>query len=195
MAVERTSTDTADRPAGAASRPIDRRLSCALPTNSTPSVFPAALEARQALLRHVVLPLPLAEREQRHALLSHEPLNRGHEPLADRRHQRRRRDRLPTVCPKEPHHPAHVLEPRHVHVQVQPIDPFHFQRHVLGKNLGHRPCYAHPRLRSSGGLHRPSDRLPVIMPGAILAIPPVPRDRSPLLTHPTAAAPGHASSV
>src|SRR3954468_319066 len=74
-----------------------------------------------------------------------------------------------------------MLESRHVHVQIQPIDPFDLQPHPLGQNLGPRPCYAHPRLRSSGGLHRPSDRLPVIMPGAIVPIPPVSRDRSPPL--------------
>jgi len=88
-----------------------------------------------------------------------------------------------------------MLEPRHVHVQLLPIDPFDRQRHVLGQNLGHRPCYAHLGLRSSGGRHRPSDRLPVSMPGAIVPIPPVARDRSSSIKHPTACISVQASSV
>jgi hypothetical protein len=156
-------------------RPVDRRLLLRLADEQHALGRARCHKARQVLLRHLVLPLPSRERDQRHPLLPDEPLDRRHERPADRRHQRRRRDRLPAVAPEEPHHPAHMLQARHVHVQIQPIDPLDLQRHVLGKNLGHRPCYAHPGLRSSGGLHRPSDRSPVIMPGAILPIPPVSR--------------------
>jgi len=88
-------------------------------------------EALQVLRHHVVFPLALRERDERHPLLGHERVDRGYERLADGLHQRRRGEGLPAVPPKEGGHPALVLQPRHVGVEVHPVDAFQFQHHVF----------------------------------------------------------------
>ena len=52
-----------------------------------------------------------------------------------------------------------VLQLRHVHVQIHPIDAFHFHCHVLIQDLGHRLCYLHARfVRQVLPLRRRLDR-------------------------------------
>ena len=96
-------------------------------------------EVLQVLRHHVVLPLTLLERDERDLVRLHEGVNGGDEPLADGIHQRRRGDGLAAVTPEEGGDPALVLQPRHVGVQVHPVDALDFQRDVLPQNLGDGP--------------------------------------------------------
>src|SRR5580693_5794314 len=65
------------------------------------------------------------------------------------------------VEPEETRHPLFSLQLWHVHVQVHPVDPFHFQGDVLIEHFGHTTCYAHFRLRLTPVLR---DHLPLCGP-------------------------------
>jgi hypothetical protein len=110
-----------------------------LPDEQHPLQTAGGLEGGQVLVRHVVLTLPLLEGDHRHPLIGGEPLDRGHEPSADRVHQRRRREPGTPMTDQEPRRPARVLQPRLVHVQVQPVDALHLQHHMIGEDIGDSP--------------------------------------------------------
>ena len=116
-------------------RPEYRRLLLGLADEDDALV---ALEAGQLLGHHVVLPLALRERDQRHAVLRHEDLDRRDEGLADRIHQRRGGERVATMRAEEVRHPALVLQLRHVDVEVHPVDALDLERRVLGEDLARR---------------------------------------------------------
>jgi hypothetical protein len=108
----------------------------------------SVLEILQVLLRHVVLALPLLEVHHVHALLLGEAIHRRHERLGHRRHRRGRGKALSVVRMQIPHHPAHALQLRHVHIQVHPVDGLRLQRDVIAQHFCHRLWYVHHRLRS-----------------------------------------------
>ena len=101
-------------------------------------------------MRDVVLTLTLGELDHRHVALAAEPVDRGDERLADRIHQRRGGERRTPMPAQEPHHPVHVLQPRLIHVQIQPVDALDLQRHVLIKDIADAARYRHHKLRSTG---------------------------------------------
>ncbi len=116
------------------------------------------LEAPQALLRDVVLALPLAEGHQVDAFAVDELLDRTYERLGHRRHRRRRRKSLAPVDAQVAHHRPHRLQRRHIDVEVHPVDPLDLQHHMVTQDVRHRSCYAHRGLQSSTGprTHRAS---------------------------------------
>ena len=65
-----------------------------------------------------------------------ERVNGPHKRFADRVHQRRRRERVPTVSTEERGDPALVLQPGDIYVEVQAVDALHLQRDVLAQDLG-----------------------------------------------------------
>jgi hypothetical protein len=46
---------------------------------------------------------------------------------------------MPTMAAEEGGDPALVLQPRHVHVEVHPVDALDFQGDVLAQDLGDAP--------------------------------------------------------
>jgi hypothetical protein len=82
-------------------------------------------------MRHVVLALTADEVDHRHVVVPAEPVDRSHERLADRVHQRRRGEPVPPVAAQEPRHPGRVLQPRLAHVEVHPVDALHLERDVI----------------------------------------------------------------
>ena len=91
---------------------------------------------RAVLGRDVVLALPLGEREQRDAVPLDEPLDGGDEGLADRVHQRGRREWVSAVVAQEPDDALLALQVGHVHVEVHAVDAFDFQGDVLAQDSG-----------------------------------------------------------
>jgi hypothetical protein len=122
-------------------------FSWARPMNSRPSL-PVAGEVR---LGDVVRALAPFEVHEGHACLIGERLERSDEPGADRGHQRRARDRLAAVVAEEAEHTRHPLEAWHIDVQVQPIEAFDLEGHVITQDGRHGLGYAHRRLRLDGG--------------------------------------------
>ena len=102
----------------------------------------------QIARRHLIFPLPLGETDQRHSLLPGELLQARHERRGDRFHQHRGDHFGAALLPEETMDTEHVLQLGHVHVEVQAVDTFHFQDHMLSKHAGHRPCFAHLHLCS-----------------------------------------------
>ena len=94
--------------------------------------------AGQEPAHDVVFAFPGLEIDQRDPGPADEPVDTAYEPRADRHHQRRRRDREPPL-PEEPHHPALVLQPGLIQVQIQPVDATHHQRRVLAEHRPRRP--------------------------------------------------------
>jgi len=88
-------------------------------------------------------------------LLRCESFQRGYETPADRTHQRPRRQRLTTMVAEESHNSQLGLEPRHIDIQVQPIDPLHRKLDMIGENFRHTLCY---HLPGSGRAGLPSRR-------------------------------------
>ena len=77
-------------------------------------------------------------------MLGHEAFQRRHEAPAHRAHQGRRRQRLSAMLPEEPHDPLLVLQPRHIDVEVHPVDPFDRKLHMMAEDIGHALCYHRP---------------------------------------------------
>jgi hypothetical protein len=90
---------------------------------------------------HRVLALSFAELHQRNALPGHEVFQRGNEASRHRGHQGARRDRLTAMGSEEPVDPFFVLQGRHEHIQVHPVDPFDRQPHMTADDLSHALCY------------------------------------------------------
>jgi len=57
---------------------------------------------------------------------------------------------LIAVLAEEAQHARDALEGRHVDVEVEPVDAFHLQRHVIMEDRRHGLRYAHRRLRLDG---------------------------------------------
>lgn len=115
-----------------------RRLLLRLADEHHPFGLP---EFAQVLLHHVILALPLAELHQRYRVLCREALQLCHEAAAHRLHQRRRRQRLPTMLAKESHDPHLMLQPRHEHVEIHAVDPLDRKLHMMTEDIGHALCY------------------------------------------------------
>src|SRR6266566_6561167 len=104
------------------------------------------LELRQVRGGDLVFALPFAEGEQRHALCARESLQGRHEGGGDDRHQRGGGEGGAAVLAKEVGHPAGVLQPGHIHVQIQAVDALNFQSHMLSQDGSNRVWYAHTAL-------------------------------------------------
>ena len=76
-------------------------------------------------------------------MLGHKVFQLRHEAPAHRAHQGRRWQRLATMLAEEPHDPLLVLQPRHIDVEVHPVDPLDRKLHMMAENIGHALCY-HP---------------------------------------------------
>ena len=72
-------------------------------------------------------------------MLRDERLDGLNEMPRDRLHEGRRRPRVAAVLAEEVHHAAYMLELRHIHVEVHPVDALDFQRDVLAQDLGDAP--------------------------------------------------------
>ena len=109
----------------------------------------------QVALRPLVLPLEAPERHEVDAPAPREVLHLRHEAPRHRRHQRRRRHRVPPDVAEEVRRPGARLQHRHVHVQVHAVDALQFQDGVLGHGFGRRSCYAHAAGSGRWAPHRP----------------------------------------
>jgi len=65
------------------------------------------------------------------------------------------------VVTEETRHPLFSLQLGDVHIQVHPVDPFHFEGDVLVQHFGNAAWYAHFRLRLTPVLR---DHLPLCGP-------------------------------
>lgn len=76
------------------------------------------------------------------------------EPIGDpgQRRGRGNRQAQPAVDVADQH--GRVLQLRLIHVQIHPVDAFHFESDVLGKDIDHTARYCHHRLRSGSGGHK-----------------------------------------
>ncbi len=99
----------------------------------------AAAEAREILLRDVVLALALAEMLQLQPLLLDELRDPRNERLRHRCHRRRRGEALAAVLPQVPHHASHVLQPGDVDVEVYPVDGLGLPRDVGPQDVANTP--------------------------------------------------------
>src|SRR5947209_8385941 len=90
-----------------------------------------------------VLALPLAELHERDPMPDSKVLQLRHKASGHRAHQGGRRQRLPAMITEKPDNPLFVLQARHKHVEVHPVDPLDRQLHVTADGLGHVLCY-HP---------------------------------------------------
>ena len=77
-------------------------------------------------------------------LLCCESFQRGHETPADWSHQRPRWQRLTAMVAEESHNSQFGLEPRHVDIEVQPVDSLDRKLHMIGENFRHALCYHSP---------------------------------------------------
>ena len=102
------------------------------------------MEFAQVLRHHVVLALALAELDERNPMLRHKAFQPGHEVPAHRAHRRRRRQRLAAVFAEEPDNPELALQPRHVDVEVHPVDALDRKRDMPAENIGDALCYHAP---------------------------------------------------
>src|SRR5258708_19181523 len=93
------------------------------------------------LRHHGVLALSLAELHERNLMLRHEAFQLGDKTPAHRAHQRRRWQRLTAMLAEETHNPLLDLQPRHVDVEVHPVDPLDRELDILAENIGYALCY------------------------------------------------------
>ena len=112
--------------------PADRRLLLGLADEQDALL---ASEPSQVLGHHRVLALTFLEGDQRHRLLRHEPVDRPHERLAHRGHEGRGRKQLAPVRTEEVRHPAFILEPGNIHVEVHPVDALDLERPVWSRRI------------------------------------------------------------
>ncbi len=94
-------------------------------------------EPGEVLMHHVVLALPLGEVHHRDLVSPGERVDRRDERLRDRPEHRRGRDRIAQVVMDEPDQRPRMLQRRHIHVAVHPIDALDLQRHMPGQNISH----------------------------------------------------------
>jgi hypothetical protein len=108
------------------------------------------------LLGHIVLALPLRKADLRDLMLLRILAQLRHEFIANRLHQCRGGKLMTAMAAEEIHHPVRVLQLRHVHVQVHPVDALHLQAHFRAQYLGYRMRYSHGGLRSSSASRPPT---------------------------------------
>ena len=101
------------------------------------------VELAQMLRHHGVLALAFAELHERNLMLRHIAFQVRHEAPAHRAHQGGGWQRLPAMLAEKPHNPPLGLQPRHINVEVHPVDPFDRKLHMLAENIGHALCH-HP---------------------------------------------------
>ena len=93
-------------------------------------------EPGQVLVGDIVFALPRGEVHQRHPLLLHELVDRGHKRAGDRVHERRGDKRVAPVAFEEPDHAEFVLQLGLVEVEIHAVDALDLKRDVLGEDLG-----------------------------------------------------------
>jgi hypothetical protein len=91
----------------------------------------AAAESSEVVLRDLVLALALSEMNQIQVALLDELGDAIDEGLGHRRHRGRGGEALTEVPAQVPNHAPDALHPRHVDVQVHPIDRLVLERHVI----------------------------------------------------------------
>ena len=124
----------------------------------TPVHGSVRLEQLQLLVHDVVLALTLDEVDPGDVGGLREGVDLADEPVADRGQRRGRGDRQAEMLLDVADHPAHVLQPRLVHIAVQPIDALDLEDDMVGEDFGDGAGYLHHRLRSTGGQSRPTNR-------------------------------------
>ena len=123
----------------------------------------------------------LLQAQDRDSLRGGERLDLADEAIADPREQRGRGNRIAQVRGQEAHDLATHLQPRHVRVQIQPIDALHLERHMTLEHLvdvrhARRPSSVHHDARAcpEGRLCRPDAQLTSGRgPGGGPALPPL----------------------
>jgi hypothetical protein len=109
-------------------------------------------ERRQMLVHDVVFALTPNELDHRHSMVAGVAADPRGERVADLPQRRGRRDRQPQLPVHEPHQPGRVLQLRHEHVEIHPIDALDLEHHMIVEDIGHTARYRHHGLRSDGGL-------------------------------------------
>jgi hypothetical protein len=89
------------------------------------------------LVHHIVLALAPGEINPGNAVAVSEGRQPRHEAPAHRGDHRGRGDRLPKVAVKEPEHPFHPLQLRHIQIQLHPVDRLDLEQHVTRHDIGH----------------------------------------------------------
>jgi hypothetical protein len=90
------------------------------------------------LAHQVVLALPGLELHDRDAVPCRERLDIAVEGLRSVPEHRGRGHRHPQVLPDEPDHAQVALQPRHVHVAVDPVDALQLEGHMAGQDISGR---------------------------------------------------------
>src|SRR5260370_31820915 len=96
--------------------------------------------ARMSRQLRVVAPA-LGKLRDRNLRWCREVSQRRHKAPAYRPHQRRRWQRLSAMLAEKPYNSWFALQPRHIDVEVHPVDPFDRKLHMTVDNIGHALCY------------------------------------------------------
>ena len=81
-----------------------------------------------------ILEPAVAAAEKTQPMAGRKTIQFGDEPAAHRSHQRRGRQRLPTVFAEEVHRPQGALQPRDINVQIHPVDRLDRQPHMIAED-------------------------------------------------------------
>jgi hypothetical protein len=83
------------------------------------------------LSHHGVFALALAELHKQRLVLSDVAVQRRDEAAGDRAHQRCGWERLPAVFAKEMYNHLLALQPRHIDIEIHPVDAFNRKHHMI----------------------------------------------------------------
>jgi hypothetical protein len=88
------------------------------------------------LVHDVVLALALDELHPRHLLVAGEAAHRRTERVGDLPQRCGRGDRQPGLALDVADQPTSVLQLRHVHVAVHPVDALDLEHHMISEDIG-----------------------------------------------------------
>jgi hypothetical protein len=102
-----------------------------------------ASELTEVLDHHIVFALALGKEHERQSMLGNEAVQFRDEAPAHLTHQRRGCQGLAAMVAEKAHRSIGALQPRHVYVELHPVDPLDRQPDVIAEYFGHAWWY-HP---------------------------------------------------
>jgi hypothetical protein len=115
-------------------------------------------ESGQVGVHDVVLALALDEVDPRQVVVAGEAAHRRAERVGDLPQRGGRRDRQPELALDVADQPAGMLQLRHVHVAVHPVDAIDLEDHVIGEDIGDTAGYGHHWTPVGRAASRPTNR-------------------------------------
>src|SRR4029453_1525933 len=99
------------------------------------------LELGQILFHPLVFALTLTKMHNGNCILRDVALKRRYEAAGHRAHQSRGGQRLFAMVAKEPHNSLLALQPRHIDIEIHPVDAFDRKHHMITEDVGDGLCY------------------------------------------------------